>query len=464
MAAAVGALSAVWTFFMNKAVSNAPVLLRRGKAFFETGIWRIRLKDLEGKKGVSVKGIRVLLIAIKEYVGDQCALRSSALTFYSLLSIVPVIAMAFAIAKGFGVQHTLEKELLGQFAGQEEVLNKIIEYARTLLEQTRGGLLAGIGAATLLWSVIKVMTNIEKCFNVVWDNTTQRTFGKKFSDYLSIVLVAPLLLIMSGSATVLVVSEVTTITEKIALLGVVSPIIMLLLQLLPYVVIWVLFTFVYVFMPNTKVAVQSGLIGGVVAGTAFKLLQWLYIYFQVGVSRYNAIYGSFAALPFFLVWLQLSWMVVLFGAELSFAYQNVDEYELEPDSRKISYALRKVVSLSVVHLLVKTFQNGSAPLKTDQISQILDIPIRLIKEVLGALSESGLITRTMDEAGKEVSWQPARDINTITVASVIETLEKSGVNELPVEQTREFRLLSDTVTACYDAIRMSPVNMALKDV
>jgi membrane protein len=449
---------------MKKTVKSAPAIIARSKSFIETEVWRLRLKDMEGKKGASVKSLRVLLIAIKEFIADQCALRASALTFYSLLSIVPVIAMAFAIAKGFGIQNMLEKELLGQFAGQEEVLNKIIEYARTLLEQTKGGLLAGIGAATLLWSVLKVMTNIEKCFNVVWANTTPRALGKKFSDYLSIILVAPLLLIMSGSATVLIVSQVTTITEKVAVLGIISPIIMSFLKLLPYAVIWVLFTFVYVFMPNTRVSVKSGLIGAIIAGTAFKLLQWLYVYFQVGVSRYNAIYGSFAALPLFLIWLQLSWLIVLFGAELSFAHQNVDEYELEPDSRGISDSLRKVISLSIVHLLVKTFQKGDAPLDENRISKALDIPIRLTKEVLEALSESSLITRTIDEEGKTIAWQPARDINTITVASVIEALEKSGVNELPVEQTREFRLLSDTVTACYDAIRNASSNMALKDI
>jgi membrane protein len=449
---------------VKKTVKNAPVMLARGRSFIETDLWRIRLKALDGKKSFFVKVLRELMIAIKEFVSDQCALRSSALTFYSLLSIVPVIAMAFAVAKGFGFQNMLEKELLGQFAGQEEVINKVIEYARSLLEQTKGGLLAGIGAATLLWSVIKVMTNIERCFNVIWSNTTPRTLGKKFSDYLSIILVAPLLLIMSGSVTVLVISEVTTITQKIAVLGILSPIIMLLLKLLPYGVIWLLFTFVYVFMPNTKVTVKSGLVGGIIAGTAFKLLQWAYIYFQVGVSRYNAIYGSFAALPLFLIWLQLSWLIVLFGAELSFAHQNVDEYELEPDSRKISHSLRKVLSLSVVHLLVKTFQKGEPPLTDTQVSEILDIPIRLTKEVLGALGESGLINKTIAGEGGRVAWQPARDISSITVAAVIETLDKNGLNELPLEHPRAFHLLSETVNACYDAIRKSPANVPLKEI
>jgi membrane protein len=287
---------------------------------------------------------------------------------------------------------------------------------------------------------------------------------KKFSDYLAIILISPLLLIMSGSATVLIVSRITMITEKIAVLGVLSPVIMTLLKLIPYGVIWVLFTFIYVFMPNTRVNLRSGLHGGVVAGTAFKLLQWAYIYFQVGVSRYNAIYGSFAALPLFLIWLELSWLIVLFGAELSFAHQNVDDYELAPDSRNISDSLKKALSLSVLHLLVKTFQRGDRPLTDRQISAALDIPIRLVKSILTALSAAGLINRTECREGAAAAWQPARDINAITVALVLEALDKSGVNDLPVERTRELDVISSAVNAAYDAIRNSPANVVLKDI
>ena len=449
---------------MGKSEQTIPALIARGRNFIETDLWRIRLKNLEGSRRLIVKSLRILLIAGKEFISDKCALRASALTFYSLLSIVPVIAMAFAVAKGFGFQHMLEKELLGQFAGQEEVINRVITYARTLLEQTRGGLLAGIGAATLLWTVIKVMTNIEQAFNDVWAHTAPRSFGKKFSDYLSFILVAPLLLIISGSATVLVVSQVTTITEKIAVLGLFSPVIMLMLKLLPYIVIWILFTFIYVFMPNTKVAFSSGLVGGVIAGTAFKILQWAYIFFQVGVSRYNAIYGSFAALPLFLVWLQLSWLIVLVGAELSFAHQNVDEYELEPDSRKISDSLRKIIDLAIVQRLAKTFQKGDGPLSDQKISAALDIPIRLVKERLGLLSASGLVSRTVADKGGANAWQPARDINTLTLADVLENLDKNGLNTLPGNQIEDIRALSEAVGACYEAARKSSGNILLTDI
>jgi membrane protein len=449
---------------LGKTARKIPTLLAGGKNFVRTDLWRIRLRDLDGKKGLSVKSLRILLIAASKFISDQCTLRSSALTFYSILSIVPVMAMAFAVAKGFGVQNMLEKELLDQFVGQQEVINKVIEYARTMLEQTRGGLLAGISAAALLWAALKVMDNIERSLNDIWAAVAGRSLRKKFSDYLAIILISPLLLIMSGSATVLIVSRITMITESVAVLGVFSPAIMLLLKLLPWGFICFLFTFIYVFMPNTRVTVKSGLVGGVVAGTAFKLLQWAYLYFQVGVSRYNAIYGSFAALPLFLIWLELSWLIVLFGAELSFAHQNVDEFELEPDSRNISDSLKKVFSLSVLHLLVKTFQRGDRPLTDRQISAALDFPIRLVKSLLTDLSASGLINRAECREGAAAAWQPARDITSITVASALEAMDKNGVNELPLEHTREFGVISDAVNGCYDAIRNSPANVTLKDI
>ncbi len=439
-------------------------LVEDGVHFIKTGIWRIRLKDLDKKKRILVSHLRIVLIAGKEFITDNCPLRASGLTFYTLLSIVPVMAMAFAVAKGFGFQSMLEKQLLEQFSGQQEVLNKAMEYARTLLKETKGGLLAGIGAAVLLWSVIRVLHNIEQTFNNIWGNTRPRRLGQKFSNYLAIILISPLLLIMSGSASVIIVSQITTITEKIAILGFFSPIIMLLLKLVPLGFILILFAFIYIFMPNTKVAVKSSLIGAVVAATAFKILQWAYIYFQVGVSRYNAIYGSFAALPLFLIWLHLSWLIVLFGAELSFAHQNEAEYELEPDSRQISHYLTRLLGLYVLHLLVKTFQKGEKPLTAGQISQALDMPIRLIRIILSKLSEAGLITSVLPGEGQEIAYQPGQDIHNFTISAVFEALDKNGTNELPVEYTREFYALSAAVDSLYDEIEKSPNNTAVKEI
>ena len=303
--------------------------------FIKTDIWRIRLKDQPRKKTLLIKPLRIILLALRGFDENKCQLRASALTFYTLLSIVPVVAMAFGISKGFGLDKMLEKQLLEKLPGQQEVVTQIITFARTLLDNTKGGMIAGIGVAVLFWTVIKVLGNIEKSFNDIWGIKEARSLGRRFSDYLSVMLLCPVLLIMSSGATVFLATQITLLTEKFAFLGVFAPAIFLIVKLLPFCVIWALFSFIYIFMPNTKVYFKSGLIAGIAAGTIYQVVQWIYINFQVGVSKYNAIYGSFAALPLFLVWLQLSWLIVLLGVEISFARQNVDTYEFECFSRLV---------------------------------------------------------------------------------------------------------------------------------
>lgn len=221
--------------------------------FVTTDIWRIRSRKLSKTRSFWLEQFRVILLAFRGFNEDQCQLRASALTFYSLLSIVPVVAMAFGIAKGFGLETLLEKQLYARLPGQEEIIGQIVAFAHSFLENTRGGVIAGIGIVVLFWTVIKVLGNIEKSFNGIWGIKKQRSISRKFSDYLSIMLICPVLLIVSSSATVLIASQVTLIMEKISLLGFLSPAIMFLLNFLPYLVLWALFTFIYIFMPNVKV-------------------------------------------------------------------------------------------------------------------------------------------------------------------------------------------------------------------
>ncbi|MCK5180552.1 MAG: YihY/virulence factor BrkB family protein, partial [Candidatus Omnitrophica bacterium] len=284
---------------------NSPI--SRFIQFLKTDIWRIRASTLSGQKSFWIRQLRIILLAIRGFAEDKCQMRASSLTFFSLLSVVPVVAMAFGIAKGFGFEEMLEKKLMTQLQGQEEVAVKIISFAQSFLENTQGGVIAGVGIAILFWTIIKVLGNIENSFNDIWGIKKSRTFGRKFSDYLSIMLVCPILFIMSSSVTVLITSQVTLVVEKLAFLGPIGTLIITSMRILPYAVIWVMFTFIYIFMPNTKVNFRSGLMAGIIAGTIYQIVQWAYIAFQVGVSKYGAIYGSFAALPLFLVWLQISW-------------------------------------------------------------------------------------------------------------------------------------------------------------
>ncbi len=411
-----------------------------------------------------IKQLRILLLATRGFGQDQCPLRASALTFYSILSIVPVVAMAFGIAKGFGFQEMLENQLMEKFSGQEDVMIRVVDFAHSLLENTKGGMIVGIGIIVLLWTVIKLLAHIEGSFNDIWEVKKSRSYGRKFSDYLSIMLISPLLIIMSSSATVFITTKIALITEKVALIGMFSPMIFFMLKLIPYFLVWILFIFTYILMPNTKVNFSAGFIGGIIAGTIFQAAQLAYILFQVGVAKYNAIYGSFAALPLFLIWMQLSWLIVLFGAEISFSYQYVDTYEFEPEFRQISPAFKRLLTLQVANRVISTFSKGKMPLTASNLSQALEIPIRLVQQLLDELVESEIFSITEIKENEKLAYQPARDINIITIKSIIEALEHKGVDNIPVAQTPELQSLSEVLWTFSAEIEKSPANLLLKDI
>lgn len=432
--------------------------------FLKGDIWRISLAGLSPARSFFIKQLRTILLTARGFDQDKCQLRASALTFYSLLSIVPVFAMAFGIAKGFGFERRLEGQLLERFAGQQEVISRIIAFAESLLENTKGGMIAGIGVLVLFWSVVKMLSNIELSFNEIWEVKEHRTFGRKLSDYLSIILISPVLLIVSGSATVIITTQARIILERIAFLGPLSSVIIFALNLLPYFLVWILFTFIYVIVPNTRVKLKSAFYAGVVAGSTYQIVQWAYINFQIGIAKYNAIYGSFAALPLFLVWLQLSWLIVLFGAEFSFANQNVDTYEFEQDSHRVSLSFKKLLSLQITNLLVKNFSLGEEPLTETQVSQALKAPIRLVRTLLRELIESGVIVDVHAEEGTESAYLPACDINLLSIMYVIEALETKGTDSVPVAETMESKQLTASLQALKETIEKSPANRLLKDI
>jgi len=432
--------------------------------FIKQDIWRIRRTKLPPGKSFFLTLLRVLILSIRGFDEDKCQLRASALTFYSLVSIVPIAAMAFGIAKGFGFEKVLEVQLRNKFAGHEEIIANVIQFSHSLLENTKGGVIAGIGLIVLFWSVIKVLGQIEESFNDIWGVKERRTIGRMFSDYLSLMLICPVLIIFSSSLTVFVTTQVNLIMDKFSILGVFGPLVFFFLKLLPYGLLWGLFTFCYIFMPNTKVRFSSGLLAGIITGTIFQVVQWGYISFQIGVVKYNTIYGGFAVLPLFLVWLQLSWLIVLYGAELSFAYQNVDTYEFEPDALQASHRLKTLLSLQIAHHLIKNFTKGEKPLTARQISHELEIPIRFVNEILFELVKSNILSVTESDEDSERGFQPALDINALTVKYVIEAMEMRGINKMPFAHTPEFAVLSETMETFGKTIENLPANRLLKEL
>lgn len=432
--------------------------------FIKTDIWEVPSENLPRKRSFFIKLLKAVVLTLRRFNEDKCSLRASALTFYSLLSVVPVVALVFGVAKGFGFEKHLETQFLEKFPGHEEVVTQIIGFARSLLEETRGGMIFGTGMLTLFWLAIKLLSNIERSFNHIWRIEKSRSTGRKLSDYISIMLICPIFVIISSSFTVFMVTQITLITEKFAFLGVFSPFIFFIFKLIPYFAIWVVFAFIYIFMPNTKVNFLSGFVAGIIAGTIYQVVNGLYINFQIGVGQYNAIYGSFAALPLFLIWLQVSWIIVLFGAEISFLFQNMEEYEFEHDCLHVSPAFKKLLTLQTAHLVIKNFSCGHKHLTAREISNALSIPINLVRQIIHELIECGIISEIRAEKNKESEYQPACTINVLTVKYIIDAIEQRGVATLRVAQTKELETLSETLKAFNDRIENSPENKLLKDI
>ena len=245
--------------------------------FLRGDIWRIRERDLPRPKSLLLRSLRVVVLSVRGISSERLALRASALTFYSLLSVVPVAAMVFGIAKGFGFENTLQKLLVNSLEGQEEVVRRIVDFAHALLENVKGGFIAGLGLLILFYTIIKILSNIENALNDIWGIKKPRSLSRKITDYLSVMLIGPVLFFMSSTLTVFISSSVQHFVEETSVLKMVSPGISFLLQFLPYISLWFLFSFVYIFIPNTKIQWGSGILGGIIAGTLYHIFQSFYI-------------------------------------------------------------------------------------------------------------------------------------------------------------------------------------------
>jgi membrane protein len=391
---------------------------------------------------------RTMVAAVIDFNRRQGSSHASALTFYTLLSLVPLAAMAFGVAKGFGFEQLLEKELLKQFAAQQEVIQQVIAFARNMLDNTKGGLIAGIGVIVLFWSVVKVLGKIEDNFNQIWA-VPSRSIVRKFTDYLSIMIIAPVLLIMSSSVTVFIVSQVSALSSQVGLEGVATPAISLGLSLAPYILLWLLFTVVYLIMPNTRVHLGSAILAAILAGSAYQFLQIGYVKFQIYVTSYNAIYGSFAALPLFLIWLQLSWSIVLFGAEIAHAFPQSIVVDPKSSFLSRSAAQTRLLALGICHTVVQRFHRDEPSLSEDEIARRLALSPREAQEMIGMLIRARLLSRVQHADQDTALLQPARDSAHITVQDVVNALDNIDENPLFYDQHPNLANLS----ACLDAFQ-----------
>ncbi|MDB9708361.1 YihY/virulence factor BrkB family protein [Salibacteraceae bacterium] len=427
-------------------------------------IWNVRLEDINPFAAFFVKQLRIVLIVLKNYTKDNLQLQAAGLTFYTMLSVVPIIALAFAISKGFGFEKTLEEELTTALKGHEEVVEQIMTFASRMLENTKGGLLAGVGVVILLWTVMQLLSNVELSFNEIWQVGKGRTWLRKITDYFVIMLFAPILVILAGSMTVVISGQLENLVTGYDFLQTIGPFIHFLVRMIPYTLIWLLFTFVYMIMPNTKVSFKSALVAGIIAGTSFQLLEWVYINFQVGVSRYNAIYGSFAALPLFMIWVNTSWLITLVGAEVAYANQYVTEIKNEIDGGKLSSSQRHIIALLLLRNISVRFENGEDAPRSKDLSTSLSLPFGVTARVLELMIDARLIYEVEANDKEDSGFLPHRSIDKVYVSDVLTALDGLGYTEISMMKDAVYNLYFDRYDSLQQVMKNSSENTLVKDL
>ena len=435
--------------------------IKRIRLFLKNELWSIDITKLTKPMRMLINFLRMVSLGVQGFRKDKLSVNASALTYFTLLSIVPVLALGFGIAKGFGMDKLLEEEITANLKGQEEVLNYILNFTRTMLETAKGGIIAGLGFILLLWSVIKLLSNIESIFNRVWDIKKSRSIVRKFTDYLTIMLLGPVFMILASSTTVFISTQLSNMSQS-TMFHFATPLFLKFAKIIPFVIIWIIFTILYLIMPNTKVKFRSALIAGITAGTIFQVFQGLYIYFQSGATRINAVYGSFAALPLFLIWLQTAWFVVLLGAEISFAVQNVKLKGSSLMLHKLSINYQKKIAVFLLLFVSDYFKKGkNAPTVQDLANDSL-IPVHTTEYILNNLVKSGIVSKVLLK--DKIAFQPASDLSNLTVSKVINDYENFGEDYSKYVKNDAYKNIEKRLTKIKEFQAQSEDDILIKDI
>ncbi len=343
---------------------------------------------------------------------------ASSLTYSSLLAIVPILAVVFAIARGFGYSIYIEKWFTTTLASQPDVAETMISFVNSYLKHTQKGVFLGIGLLFMLWTVLMLISNIERAFNDIWQVKRQRSIFRTITDYIALLFLIPIVIVISSGLSI----WVTALNHQLHDVIVIGPMMAFMIELSPYVVLSVAFTALYTFMPNTKVKVRSAIIPGILAGVSWQLFQLIYINSQIWISNYNAIYGSFAIIPFFLLWMQISWIICLGGAEISYCRQNSEDFfTLSPYNP--SFNSRLDMSKRIMAIIVENFKSGNPALTAMDIKKRTGLPMRSINMLVYDLLRIHFLAEIVhDEKGDTARYLPAEDITNLTDACLHDRL------------------------------------------
>ena len=391
--------------------------------FLKVGIWHVKRENVKPWLYFFYGIVKKLLLAIECATTKRMVNSASALTYSTLLAIVPIMAVVFAIARGFGYNKYIEEWFREALASQPQAAEIIIGFVNSYLVHTKSGVFLGIGLVFMLWTVIMLINNIEQTFNYIWQVKKPRSLFRTITDYMAMFLLAPMIIVLTSGISIFV----ATVSDSMEGYALLAPVMRFIIDLMPYIFMSAVFVALYVFMPNTKVKFSCAIVPGILAGVAMQGLQLVYIHSQIWVSSYNAIYGSFAALPLFMLWVQISWTICLFGAELCYTSQNLEDYAFRAVTEDISHRYRLMLSVMLGSLICKRFEEGGRPYTALELKLETGIPVRIVNDLLYDLTRMHIIIEvTGDEKGEISCFQPAEPTSRLSVGLLIDRLESQG--------------------------------------
>ena len=403
--------------------------------FFSKDIWRITQGDVSPLRYLLLVVVKKLMLAIRFFTAKRVLTKAAALTYSTLLAIVPILAVVFAIARGFGYSKYIEVWFRNAFESQPQVAEVIIGFVNSYLIHTKSGVFLGIGLLFMLYTVLMLVSNVEDAFNEIWQVKKPRSIFRTFTDYLAMFFLFPIIIVLTSGLSIFIATVADSMPDFLLL----GPFVRFLIDLLPYVLMSGMFVALYVFMPNTHVKPINAVVPGILAGFAMQGLQIFYIHSQIFLSSYNAIYGSFAALPLFMLWVQISWTICLFGAELCYTNQNLDYYDYDANTGEISHRYKIMLCALLMSRVCRRFAKGSKPYSALELREETTIPIRIVNDLLYELIDADLLIEiTSDEKGETSHFMPAEDTSSMTLGAMVDRLESRGQWKIDLDVSNLF--------------------------
>lgn len=383
-----------------------------------SGVWN------DSRKTWQVNLLKTINLSVSSFLSHDLQSRACALTYRTLLALVPALALLLAIGRGFGLQQILQDQLIKYFPSQHTVLNAAFGFVDSYLKEASGGVFVGIGIVFLLWTLISLLSSVEDCFNNIWQIVRGRLFWRKVTDYLAIFLILPVIMICASGLQLFMTTSLKTLLPY----DFIDSALPVLLDCLSIVLTWLFFAGSYMLIPNTKVKPIPAIIAGVAVGSAYQILQWLFVSGQMYVAKYNAIYGSFSFLPLLLLWLQLVWLFTLIGGVLCYASQNISEYNFSEKINRISTNYRLQIAIVIMGIISKRFYEEKQPVSASEISQTYAIPINLVRPLVAKLNAAKLVNYLQSDDNDLTNHplQPALEITDLTVGEVADRLFNTG--------------------------------------